>query len=154
MQATALLQAVANKQEAAAQLLLDRGADPNLADSNGWTPLMTAACKDFLPGLRLLIEAKAELNAVHPGSGFTAFHATCPFDYPDCAEALVRAGCEAALTGVRATEHLLNHGLVEAQGEYDIEYESSATRMQKSDEILGVQRAVEVMMPWIEADPN
>lgn len=44
--------------------------------------------------------------------------------------------------------------LVEAQGEYDIEYESSATRMQKSDEILGVQRAVEVMMPWIEADPT
>jgi hypothetical protein len=44
--------------------------------------------------------------------------------------------------------------LVEAQGEYEIEYESSATRMQKSDEILGLQRAVEVMMPWIEADPT
>jgi len=44
--------------------------------------------------------------------------------------------------------------LIEAQGEYEIEYESSATRMQKSDEILGVQRAVEVMMPWIEADPT
>lgn len=44
--------------------------------------------------------------------------------------------------------------LLEARGEYEIEYESSATRMQKSDEILGVQRAVEVMMPWIEADPT
>ena len=44
--------------------------------------------------------------------------------------------------------------LIEAQGEYEIEYESSATRMQKSDEILGIQRAVEVMMPWIESDPS
>lgn len=44
--------------------------------------------------------------------------------------------------------------LIEAQGEYEIEYESSATRMQKSDEILGIQRAVEVALPFIQSDPT
>ena len=57
---TALITAVYNKQEAATRLLLDRGADPNTADSLGQTPLMCAAAKDSLPLLRLLIEAKAE----------------------------------------------------------------------------------------------
>ena len=46
---TALHAAMAHNQQAAAQLLLDRGADPSLASSTGWTPLMTAADEDSLP---------------------------------------------------------------------------------------------------------
>ena len=61
---------------AAARLLLDRGADPNLANSLGTTPLMTAGRFDSLPLLRLLIEAKAELNAAG-ANGWTAFLYTC-----------------------------------------------------------------------------
>ena len=88
---TALIQAVGHEQMAAAQLLLERGADPNLAASEGMTPLMTAAIPDSLPVLRLLIEAKAELNAVDPNTGSTAFHVTCGLKgSADSAEALVR----------------------------------------------------------------
>eukprot|EP01047_Picozoa_sp_COSAG01_P137320 COSAG01_NODE_67816_length_266_cov_0.532934_1_plen_56_part_10 len=39
----------------AAQLLLERGADPNLADSAGLTPLMRAAVAGNLAGVRLLL---------------------------------------------------------------------------------------------------
>ena len=58
---------------------------------------MAAATIDSLPLLRLLIEAKAELNAVDPETGFTAFHYACQMGNADCAEALVRAGCDTSL---------------------------------------------------------
>ena len=44
--------------------------------------------------MNLLLEAKADIDAVHPGFGSTAFHYGCGCDRPDCAEALVRAGCD------------------------------------------------------------
>ena len=94
---TALVEALEYKQAAAARLLLDRGADPNLANSVGCTPLMAAATKDSLPLLRLLVEAKAELNAVMPITGMTAFLFACSNGSADCAEALVRAGCDTSL---------------------------------------------------------
>ncbi len=45
---TALVAAVAHSHEAATLLLLDRGADPNLADALGNTPLMVAAADGWL----------------------------------------------------------------------------------------------------------
>ena len=42
---TALCMAVAHKQEDAVKLLLERGADPNIADSNGFSPLMDACAR-------------------------------------------------------------------------------------------------------------
>jgi len=47
----------------------------------------------------------------------------------------------------------LPDALLEAAGEYEIEYESGATRMQKSDEVSAVQRTIEVMTPFIMANP-
>lgn len=44
--------------------------------------------------------------------------------------------------------------LVEAQGEYEIEYESDATRMQKSDEIAAFSRLQEVIAPLVAANPQ
>ena len=54
---TALHVAVLSKQEAAARLLLERGADPSLAGSMGQTPLMVAAyChSDNLTMVRMLL---------------------------------------------------------------------------------------------------
>ena len=37
---------------------------------------------------------KADIDAVDSATGDTAFHYTCFHDQPDCAEALVRAGCD------------------------------------------------------------
>eukprot|EP01045_Picozoa_sp_COSAG04_P030670 COSAG04_NODE_5408_length_1629_cov_1.305229_1_plen_345_part_01 len=94
---TALFQAVGSKHEAAAQLLLDHGADPNITDSLGNTPLIAAAFEGSLPVLRMLIEAKVNLNAVEPDYGWTALHFACWKGNTDCAEALVRAGCDTSL---------------------------------------------------------
>eukprot|EP01045_Picozoa_sp_COSAG04_P023104 COSAG04_NODE_2698_length_3716_cov_4.770904_1_plen_931_part_10 len=113
IQATALLSAVTGKQQAGVRLLLHRGANPNLADSDGTTPLMIAAGNDFLPMLRLLLEAKAEVNAVHPLAGHTAFHAASLGNYPDCAEALVRAGCD---TSLRTVHGQAGRDIAQAQG--------------------------------------
>ena len=96
-QTTALCEAIKNNRQAAARLLLDRGANPNLADSTGVTPLMGAAGMGFAPLLQLLLDAKAETNTVHPVTGGTAFHTACINGNPDCAEALVRAGCDTSL---------------------------------------------------------
>eukprot|EP01045_Picozoa_sp_COSAG04_P037136 COSAG04_NODE_9346_length_872_cov_0.924968_1_plen_290_part_11 len=82
----ALCTAVAHGQEAAAQLLLDRRANPNIASSNGVT----------LPITRLLLEAKAEVNTTDKEE-FTAHHHACANNHPDIVEALVRAGCDTSL---------------------------------------------------------
>jgi hypothetical protein len=47
----------------------------------------------------------------------------------------------------------LPDALKEAQGEYDIIYESAATRMQKSQEVQGLAQAIQVTMPWVQANP-
>ena len=47
-------QAVHQGQERAAHLLLDRGANPSIAGTDGITPLMAAAAKNFLRLLRML----------------------------------------------------------------------------------------------------
>jgi len=44
--------------------------------------------------------------------------------------------------------------LVEAKGEYDIEYESDATRMQKSTEVSALARALDAVAPFLEANPS
>jgi hypothetical protein len=48
----------------------------------------------------------------------------------------------------------LPEALIEAAGEYEIEYESDATRMQKADEAAGFSRMLEVLAPLIENDPS
>ena len=81
--------------EAATRLLLDRGADPNVTDSAGFTPLMQAAFHGSLAGLRLLLAVGAEESAVREEGGGTAFHFACGQGHADCAEELLRAGCDA-----------------------------------------------------------
>ena len=90
---TGLIQAVGRGDEARARELLERGASPSLAASNGGTPLMHAAGRGLLPIVRLLLEFRADLNAARPATGWTAFHYACAQGQPECAAALVRAGC-------------------------------------------------------------
>jgi len=48
----------------------------------------------------------------------------------------------------------LPDALSEAQGDYEIVYESEATRMQKSAEAGGFQQVMELMVPFIENDAS
>jgi ankyrin repeat protein len=98
LRSTALLLALKAKQEAAAQLLLERGADPSLANSMGMTPLMHAVTvTGSLAGVQLLVARGVALDCAQPDTGVTAFHSACFTGYADVAEALVRAGCDTTL---------------------------------------------------------
>lgn len=44
--------------------------------------------------------------------------------------------------------------LVEARGEYEIQYDTLATRMQQSDEVAAYQRLIEVFAPQANLDPT
>ena len=44
--------------------------------------------------------------------------------------------------------------LVEAEGEYEIEYEGQASRLQRAEELVGVQRTLEIAAPFIQIDPG
>jgi ankyrin repeat protein len=85
------------------QLLLEGDADQkcsadlSLACIDGVTPLMVAAWGGHLEALRLLLRRGAALDAVVPSTGGTAFHGACNGNQPECAEALMRAGCDVSL---------------------------------------------------------
>ena len=44
--------------------------------------------------------------------------------------------------------------LAEAEGEYEITYESPAMRFQRSEELVGIQRTLEIAAPFAQADPS
>ncbi len=48
----------------------------------------------------------------------------------------------------------LPDALVQAAGEYEIEYESPATRMQRVEELVGIQRTIEIMAPFVQINPG
>lgn len=72
------------------KLLLARGSDPNLADEHGNTPLMAAAMSCDPALIKLLLDAKANINAKN-SAGMTAFESSV-FGLPDVPNALIDAG--------------------------------------------------------------
>ena len=58
----ALMRACLIGHTAAVKALLDRGADVNPSDSNGWTPLMEAAFGGHADTIRVLLEEGADVN--------------------------------------------------------------------------------------------
>jgi hypothetical protein len=82
--------------------LLAAGADPSQAHGSGMTPLFVAARRGDYPLVRLLLAHGASVHGVARdvargvASG-TALHAICMYDVAqsdNCAEVLVRAGCD------------------------------------------------------------
>jgi hypothetical protein len=98
VQSTALVDAASRGQLDAVRLLLDRGADPSLVDSDGFTPLMDAAGKGHAAAVvRELAARGVDLDTAQPETGCTAFHFACYYDRPECAAALVDLGCNTAI---------------------------------------------------------
>ena len=62
----------------------------------------------------------------------------------------------------RELELLMTHGalpplpdaLLEADGEYEIVYDSPMSRMQRAEELVGVQRTMEILTPFAQFDPT
>jgi ankyrin repeat protein len=109
---TALHLVTANTQEflSATKILLQRGADPNLADTNGRTPLHEAAKRGHLRSSRLLLRHGANPNAVAQG--------LTPLDE------VILAKRTATITELLRCPHLqqetLNRGLLTAMRTYDV----------------------------------
>jgi ankyrin repeat protein len=97
----------------AARLLLDAGVDPSLANSNGSTPLMIAAQMGQLEVLRLLQKRGAAVDVVHPDHRGTAFHSACFSNQLECAEALVRVGCN---VGIKDNDGLTGREIAARRG--------------------------------------
>jgi ankyrin repeat protein len=111
---TALRAAAQHGRLEAARLLLDGGADPSRAGhaGGGFTPLMGAAVRNQLEVLRLLLARGVAVDAVDLAYGTTAFHIACGNNHAECAEALVRAGCD---VGLKANNGHTGREMAEAQ---------------------------------------
>jgi ankyrin repeat protein len=100
VQTTALCVAAEGGRLEAARLLLEAGADPSRVGGDGTTPLIFAVLNGQLEVLRLLLARGAAMDTVHSGTGSTAFHHACSCNLPECAEVLVRAGCDVGLKDI------------------------------------------------------
>lgn len=74
------------------ELLLDKGADPNVFGPNGETPLGLAA-KYSLQAVRMLIEKGADVNAKHE-KGLTALEWARNFEQPEIVRFLKENGAK------------------------------------------------------------
>lgn len=73
-------------------LLLEHGANPNVVDSVGSTPLIEAAWQSNLPLVKALLAKGAAPNYKRPDNGFTALKAAVATNKTDVVQALKAAG--------------------------------------------------------------
>ena len=75
------------------KFLLGKGADIDMPDSNGWTPLTSAARQRHDETIDLLVELGANPNK-HDGNGFTPLAAALMRDHVPSIKALIKHGAE------------------------------------------------------------
>src|SRR5262249_25920577 len=91
------------------RLLLNQGADPNLAMANGRTPLMAAANRGDVDVMRALVDAKAAINT-RDGAGETALILAAADGNPQAVRFLLDRGADARVRTKRNETALGNAG--------------------------------------------
>jgi ankyrin repeat protein len=77
----------------AARLLLEKGAEVDRADEDGWTPLLTACHEGRVDEATLLLDNGADVNRAHK-CGSTPLYVACEEGHVDAARLLLNNGAE------------------------------------------------------------
>lgn len=105
---TALIIAIKRRDTPWMGFLLQNGADPNLKDRAGDTPLMIAAGTAFPEGVRVMLAGRAQVDAAN-GRGETALVKAVHARDPESARLLLNAGADPDrpdnLTGMSARDY-------------------------------------------------
>ena len=80
---------------------IGNGADVNHTDSTGTPCLVQAVSKDFVPGVKLLIDVAVDVNVANP-KGWTALVQAAYSGRVECARLLLEAGAETEVLGADA----------------------------------------------------
>ena len=94
---TALIMAMENENNELAKLLIEFGADVNIADAAGVTPLMIASGKGNLDGVKILIDNNAQVN-VCDADGETAMFGAIENGYNDIIKYLIKNNAKLDIT--------------------------------------------------------
>ncbi|KAF7732115.1 hypothetical protein EC973_006370 [Apophysomyces ossiformis] len=94
---TILHRACANGEYNQVLMLLEKGANVNMADSQSWTPLHEAAKYGHTTIVELLVSYGALVNSRGFG-GDTALHNACHAGHEDTVKSLIQAGADVCLT--------------------------------------------------------
>lgn len=92
--APALMWAIWGEHYYVAKLLIDRGADVNLPDTEGYTCLMAACSTQNMRIAKLLLDRGADINAVDLTYGTSALQAACEAGQEPVVDLLIERGAD------------------------------------------------------------
>ena len=98
------------------QLLIGHGADVNLKDGTGETPLHLASIHDHVDVVKLLLDSGANLEA-NDDQGRTALYAAAESGHSEVLQALIEAGAE---VGARGSAHNRTAAYVAVQNGHEV----------------------------------